>query len=299
MSKQPLMERIAGSGTTLGEGMHITRALPTRHRRLVGAWCFLDHFGPTDASSGRGLRVGPHPHIGLQTVTWLLEGEIVHRDSLGSLKAIRPGQLNLMTAGRGICHSEESPPVRPARLHGAQLWIAQPESARHGEPDFVHHAKLPVVQRGQLCVTLLAGTALGERSPAAVATPLVGMELRSLDASDTRLPLDPAFEYAALVLQGTATLESEFLGPGTLLYLGQGRESLRLNTEGPAVVLLIGGEPFAEETLMWWNFVGRSQEELTQACRDWNAAAAYFGTVAGYDGGRLVAPMPPWAIHGA
>jgi redox-sensitive bicupin YhaK (pirin superfamily) len=291
----PLTQRIEASTATLGEGMRIARALPTRQRRLVGAWCFLDHFGPTDVSSGKGMRVGPHPHIGLQTVTWLLEGEILHRDSLGSLCPIKPGQLNLMTAGRGICHSEESPVPRPAGMHGAQFWIALPESRRHGEPAFAHHPQLPPARRDGFAVSVLAGTALGERSPAEIHTPLVGLELRSSDAAQTQFPLDPGFEYAALVLQGSVTVRDEALVPGTLLYLGQGCDSLSLRCDAPAVMLLIGGEPMQEAPLMWWNFVARSKDELTQACRDWNAEAEYFGRVTGYDGARLVAPLPPWA----
>jgi len=288
-------QRIQASSATLGEGMRIYRAMPTVHRRTVGAWCFLDHFGPTAVAAGRGLRVGPHPHIGLQTVTWLLDGEILHRDSLGNLQAIRPGQLNLMSAGRGICHSEESPTPRPAGLHGAQLWIAQPEATRQGEPAFAHHAALPVLVRQGWRISLLIGEALGERSPAQVASPLVGMELRATDAAALDLPLDPRFEYAALVLEGGVDLFDEALQPGTLLYLGQGRDSLALRTTAPACLLLIGGEPFREPLLMWWNFVGRSKLELVQACRDWNGGAAYFGSVQGYDGARLEAPLPPWA----
>lgn len=293
-SLTPALQRIDAAAATLGEGMRIYRALPTRQRRLVGAWCFLDHFGPTAVAGGRGLRVGPHPHIGLQTVTWLLEGEILHRDSLGNRQAIRPGQLNLMSAGRGISHSEESPAQRPSGLHGAQLWIAQPNGARQGEPAFAHHAELPVVSQQGLRISLLVGEALGERSPAQLHTPLVGMELRAADACDAQLPLNPAYEYAALVLDGGVQLEGEALQPGTLLYLGCGREQLSLRTAAPACLLLIGGEPFREPLLMWWNFVGRSKPELTQACRDWNAGANYFGDVRGYDGARLAAPLPPW-----
>jgi redox-sensitive bicupin YhaK (pirin superfamily) len=137
-SRQPVNQRIVTRDAVLGEGMTIRRALPSRHRRMVGAWCFLDHFGPVDVSGGDGLRVGPHPHIGLQTVTWPLEGEIVHRDSLGYVQRIRPGQLNLMTAGRGISHSEESPVDRPPGLHGAQLWIALPDANRNCNPAFDH-----------------------------------------------------------------------------------------------------------------------------------------------------------------
>ncbi len=291
---QPLIQRMEAATSILGEGMRIRRALPHHQRRMIGAWCFLDHFGPLDVSTGRGLRVGPHPHLGLQTVTWLLQGEMLHRDSLGSVQLIKPGQLNLMSAGRGISHSEESPAERSAQLHGAQLWIAQPDSARHGEPAFEHHAALPKIQRNGLRITVLLGEALGERSPGHIYGPLVGMELRSADAVDTSVPLDPTFEYGALVLEGDAIIAGETITPGTLLYLGCARDVLQIKTSGPACILLIGGEPFREPLLMWWNFVARNKQEITQVCRDWNAQAAYLGDVQGYDGARLTAPLPPW-----
>lgn len=294
-STAPVTLRIEASSTVLGEGMRIYRAMPSRQRRMIGAWCFLDHFGPLDVTLGRGLRVGPHPHIGLQTVTWPLQGEILHRDSLGSMQLIRPGQLNLMTAGRGISHSEESPLERTKTLHGAQLWIALPDSARHGEPAFSHHAALPVIQRNGLRITVLLGKAFGERSPGRIFTPLVGMELQTAGPVNSKLPIDPAFEYGALVLNGAATVEGETLAPGTLLYLGCGRESLEVSSTGPTTLLLIGGEPFREPLLMWWNFVARDKSEIIQACRDWNKAVDYMGDVQGYDGARLTAPMPPWA----
>ena len=293
-SAVPVAQRIEANAAMLGEGMRIARAMPSRHRRTIGAWCFLDHFGPADVSSGSGLRVGPHPHIGLQTVSWLLEGEVLHRDSLGYVQTIRPGQLNLMTAGRGISHSEESPTERPSRLHGAQLWIALPDSARHGEPAFEHHARLPVIVRDGLRITVLLGEALGERSPGRVFTPLVGLELRTERDIDSLLPVNPSFEYGALVLEGGAEIAGEQIAPGTLLYLGCGREDLRLRTAGPACVLLVGGEPFREPLQLWWNFVGRSKDELAKAGSDWNASAAYFGAVKGYAGDRLSAPPPPW-----
>ena len=293
---QPVAERIAAASTTLGEGMSIRRALPSRLRRMVGAWCFLDHFGPLAIRGTRGLRVAPHPHIGLQTVTWLLQGEVLHRDSLGNTQRIQPGRLNLMTAGVGISHSEESPGDSTDPLHGAQLWIALPESERHGEAAFEHHPRLPVVSRDSAQITLLAGEALGERSPARVHTPLVGLDVVFDEGGACALPLRDEFEHCVLVLEGSARIEDAGdLAPGTLLYLGCGRSSLTLHAGAPARLLLLGGEPFPEAMLMWWNFVARSKEELTQACRDWNAGAPHFGIVVGYDGAPLKAPLPPWA----
>lgn len=210
---QPQRQRIEGRAQVLGEGMPIVRALPTRGLRTVGAWCFLDHFGPSDVTQGPGMRVGPHPHIGLQTVTWLLEGEILHRDSLGSVQSIRPGQLNLMTSGRGISHSEESPAPRPSRLHGAQFWVALPEGARHGEPAFEHHAQLPCTEHQGLQVTVLLGEAFGLRSPGTVYSPLVGMDVRARGPITATLPLRREWEYGFLVLQGAAELDTEALAP--------------------------------------------------------------------------------------
>lgn len=289
-------ERIAASAVALGDGMQVRRALPTRQRRLIGAWCFLDHFGPADVSRNRGMRVGPHPHIGLQTVTWLLRGEVLHRDSLGSLQIIEPGALNLMTAGRGISHSEESPVPHSADIHGVQFWIALPESARHLAPAFAHHPRVPVVARDGLRITLLCGQWLDERSPAQLYTPLVGASIEAPAGAAATLPLRPDFEYGAIVTQGEAQIAGEPLAPGTLLFLGAGRTELRIAAgAGAAGIVLVGGEPFAESVLMWWNFVARTKDELTQASRDWNTAAPYLGEVRGYDGARLVAPMPPWA----
>lgn len=156
-------------------GLMLRRALPSRERRLIGAWCFLDHAGPADISQTAGMREGPHPHTGLQTFTWMIEGEILHRDSLGHEQLIRPGQVNLMTAGRGIVHSEESLPEHPPRLQAAQLWIALPDAQRHCEPAFEHYPNLPVLERDGFRMTLLVGEALGQRSPVRVYTPLFGM----------------------------------------------------------------------------------------------------------------------------
>jgi hypothetical protein len=294
-AQQPVAQRIEASSATLGEGMQIRRALPTRHRRMVGPWCFLDHFGPADVAQGRGMRVGPHPHCGLQTVTWLFAGEILHRDSLGSVQTIVPGQLNLMTGGAGISHSEESPAQHSPLLHGLQFWLALPESARHGPAAFHHYPNLPLVDRDGVRVTVLAGEFSGAQSPAQTHSPIAGLDVLLPTGAGTRLPLRREFEYAAVVTEGAAWVGGEELKPGTLLYLGRGRSEIELAAKPNARVILVGGEPFGEEVLMWWNFVARTRAEITQACREWNSSAARFGEVSGYDGARLAAPLPPWA----
>ena len=298
MTAEPTLQRIAARAAELGGGMQIRRALPTAARRLIGAWCFLDHFGPADIAASRGLRVGPHPHIGLQTVTWLLDGEVLHRDSLGNLQLIRPGQLNLMTSGLGIAHSEESPEPHPASLHGLQLWIALPDAVRRMSPAFHHYPSLPSLQRDGITMTLVVGEAFGERSPATVHSQLLGLDLLLAAGARCQLPLRGDFEYGLVVTQGTLTLGGETLHPGTLLYLGGGRDSLAVHAERTTHAFLIGGLPLGEPVLMWWNFVARSRAEIEQATDDWNRGALYLGTVAGYDGPRLSAPVPPWQSAG-
>lgn len=297
---QPVRQLLPTRDAVLGEGMTIRRALPNRLRRMIGAWCFLDHFGPLDVTQGDGMRVGPHPHIGLQTFTWPLAGEILHRDSLGFEQLIRPGQVNLMTAGRGISHSEESPQQRSALLHGAQLWIALPDEHRHCEPAFEHYPQLPVLDRGGFRVTVLAGEALGERAPTRVLSPLVALDFTSNGEAAIEIAVRSDFEYGAMVLQGEADIEGQAVGIGQLLYLGCGRERLQLRCvprDGlDTRLLLIGGAPFGEEVLLWWNFVGRDRQELARASAEWNAGDARFGTVHGYPGERLEAPLPPWPL---
>ena len=283
----------------LGEGMTIRRALPSAQRRMIGAWCFLDHFGPVDASRGDGLRVGPHPHTALQTFTWPLAGEILHRDSLGYEQIIRPGQVNLMTAGRGISHSEESPPLRSTQLHGAQLWIALPDTVRHCDPAFEHYPELPIIERDSFQITVLVGHALGELAPTRVFSPLLALDVTCDGAAMTTLAVPADFELGALMLDGHGSIDGQNLHVGQLLYLGRGRDRLqvrRTESGGRSRLLLIGGAPFGEEILMWWNFVGRSRQELAQAVVDWNAGNPRFGTVRGYAGERLLAPSPPWSV---
>jgi redox-sensitive bicupin YhaK (pirin superfamily) len=286
---QPVIERLEARTTEIGGGILIRRALPNRHRRTVGAWCFLDHAGPIEFDAGGGMHVGPHPHIGLQTFTWLIEGEVVHRDSLGNEQLITPGQVNLMTAGSGITHAEDSAPGIGGRLHAAQLWIALPERERQRAPAFRNYPHLPLIERGGFSVRVLAGSAFGETSPAEIYSPLIGLDLASTGRAALELPLEPTFEHAALVLAGTASVAGETLAPGTLLYLGTGHQAVALRADGTARVLLVGGTPFGEEILVWWNFVARTREEIAAATRDWNAGR-HFGPVHGSPAPRLIAP---------
>jgi quercetin 2,3-dioxygenase len=293
VTEGPVAEKLPGRDVPLGRYTTVQRVLPHRDRRTVGAWCFLDQFGPDHLDSAPGMRVPPHPHTGLQTVSWLFAGEILHRDSLGSLQLIRPGQLNLMTSGHGIAHSEESPPDRPPVLHGLQLWVALPEGARHGAPAFEHHASLPVVTLDGLSLTVVLGEHGGARSPARAYTPIVGLEITVRTSRSEPLTLQPDFEYAVVSAAGTAEVDGVPLDAGTLLYLGRGRSSLTVGGPVGTRLFLIGGEPFEEELVMWWNFVGRSHEEIVEARSAWEESSPRFGVVHGYDGDRLGAPALP------
>lgn len=286
----PALELLPARSSDLGEGMLVRRALPTRGRRMVGAWCFLDHVGPAQFAAGQGLRVGPHPHIGLQTFTWMIEGELLHRDSLGFEQWIRPGQVNLMTAGRGIAHAEESP-AAAGRVHAAQLWIALPQAQRAIAPAFEHYPQLPQISHAGWTLTVLVGELLGARSPVAVHSPLLGVDLYATRAASLTLPLQVEFEHALLCLEGAAQIEDVRLVPGALLYLGLQREHLHLQAETGTRLLLVGGAPFGEEVLLWWNFVARTPEEVLQATEQWNSGHG-FGEVPGTSLPRLVAPDP-------
>jgi redox-sensitive bicupin YhaK (pirin superfamily) len=281
----------------------VTRLLPQRERRTVGAWCFVDHYGPDDLGGTDGMQVAPHPHTGLQTASWLLDGLVRHRDSLGSDVLLRPGALGLMTAGRGIAHSERSPADRPDLLHGVQLWVALPEAARRGEPQFaLHDDDLPTVQGSGWSARVFVGSLAGASSPAVTHTPLLGAELRLAAGAATTLALAGSFEHAVVVVAGELLVDGARIAPGTLAYLGTGREALQASSPDGAVALLLGGEPFAEELVMWWNFIGRSQEEIERFRRDWNgsdtagsdtAGAGPFGRVVGDDDARMLAPPLP------
>jgi redox-sensitive bicupin YhaK (pirin superfamily) len=250
--------------------------------------------GPSTVDD-RGLGVPPHPHIGLQTVTWLLEGEALHRDSLGNEQVIAPGQVNLMTAGRGVAHSEEGTGQSRGTVHGVQLWLAQPSNTRDGPPEFEHHAQLPRTALDHATATVLVGDFGGSASPARRDTDHVGVDL-DLRAGTSTLPLRPDHEYALVVLDGIVRIDKTLVAPGRLAYLGTGRDDLGLTVEQPARALLIGGTPFDEGVLMWWNFVARSRDEILAAHRDWTAGAARFGRVASTLA-RVDVDPPPWTTH--
>ncbi len=287
--------------------MTVRRTLPTRERSLVGPWCFLDHYGPDDVAPGAGMNVPPHPHTGLQTVTWLFAGDVEHRDSVGSVQTISPGRLNLMTAGHGISHSEVSLPGT-RMLHGVQLWVALPDSARHTAPTFEHHADLPVVALDGAGgapgarVVVLMGSLAGAASPATTFSPLVAAEITLPAGARVRLPVDPGFEHAVLVDSGDVTVDGERTPSSALAYSSPGRDALDLAVDGPdgARLLLLGGAPFGEDILMWWNFVGRTHDEVVEARAQWQAGLAAgsvrFGRVEGYRGAPAAGAGTP---HGA
>lgn len=287
----------------IGDGTEVRRLLPQRQLRTIGAWCFLDHYGPDDTSAGDGMRVPPHPHIGLQTASWLFDGLVLHRDSLGSEQLIRPGELNLMTSGHGIAHSEESPEDRPATLHGVQLWIALPAEQKAADPDFSHHHDLPTFTDGPATVTVVAGEYRGERSPAKVYTPLVGLEVRFTDAGAITLPSSAGFEYGVLSADGPAAVASPAtatpvpLSPGQLAHLPAGVPQVTLRAPGPSRFFVVGGVPFGEKLIMWWNFVARTAAEISGARDSWRDHDGRFGEVHGYKGDPLAAPpMPPGGL---
>jgi quercetin 2,3-dioxygenase len=269
--------------------IEVRRLLPLRQRRSVGGWCFVDHYGPTSVDGVAGMQVPPHPHIGIQTVTWLMAGNVLHRDSLGNEQMIQPGQLNLMTAGRGIAHSEESPGEHDPRLHGVQLWLALPGDDRRVTPGFEHHAELPATGFGGLTAWVFAGSLAGVTSPARVFSRLVGAELSAARDTQATVPLAPGHEHAIFAGDGTAAAGGTGLAAGHLLYLPPGRDAVTISARAGTRLFLLGGEPLGERLLMWWNFVGRTPEEISEAARDW-AAGGRFGTVTGYRGAPLPAP---------
>jgi redox-sensitive bicupin YhaK (pirin superfamily) len=273
--------------------MPVRRTLPQRARSLIGAWCFADHYGPDDVSVSGGMDVAPHPHTGLQTVSWLFAGEIEHRDSLGTHELVRPGQLNLMTGGRGIAHSEVSTSDTTV-LHGVQLWVALPDAHREEPRDFQHYVPGSVELDGARARVFL-GTLLGDTSPVQTFTPLLGAELTLAAGARVEVDVDPEFEHGVLVDTGTAILSSTTLTGGQLGYLGPGVHCLSLANPSDAQcrVILLGGPPLGEDLVMWWNFVARSHEEIVLFREEWQAESERFGRVVGYHGNRLPAPPLP------
>lgn len=295
---RPAVEVLTARSVPLGgpRAMTVRRTLPQRARTLIGAWCFADHYGPDDVAETGGMDVAPHPHTGLQTVSWLFTGEIEHRDSLGSHAFVRPGELNLMTGGHGISHSEVSTP-RTTLLHGVQLWVALPEQHRNAERDFQHHVPDPVaLDAGEARVFL--GSLAGVTSPVRTFTPLLGAELSVAPGAGVTLDVDPGFEHGVLVDTGDVLMDGTALRPTELGYAGPGRTTLTLTNQAPvaARLILLGGPPFPEEIVMWWNFIGRTHDDIVRAREEWQSESDRFGRVEGYDGHRLPAPALPNAI---
>jgi redox-sensitive bicupin YhaK (pirin superfamily) len=248
--------------------MNVRRTLPQRQRSLIGAWCFLDHYGPDRVAETGGMVVAPHPHIGLQTVSWLFGGTIEHRDSAGSHTLVKPGELNLMTAGRGISHSEVSTDD-VAVLHGVQLWVALPAASRDAEPGFRHYAP-PVVHGEGWDAQVFLGSMLGSESPVETYSPLVGAEL-IMDGGTTLTPdTQREFEYGVLVDFGLARVNGEEVKQNQLAYVAPGAP-LEIEAADLSHLLVIGGRPLDEEIVMWWSFVGRDHDEVVQARADWMA----------------------------
>ena len=280
--------------------MAVHRSLPQRELPLVGAWCFLDRFGPQKTR----MRVEPHPHIGLQTVTWPYVGEVRHRDTVGSDVVVRRGALNLMTSGAGIAHSEYSVGDDAVPLDALQLWVALPESRRHGRPSFEQHAVLPEVRLEAAAgehgsATVVLGELAGVSSPATTYTPIVGAEVRIPAGSTVHVPLDPAWEHALVAVDGEVAVEAGDAGERVdldtahLLYLGIRRDHVVIESASGATLFLLGGEPFEDDIVMWWNFVGRTHEEIVEAREAWEADTERFGHVGGHGDERVPAPPLP------
>ncbi|MDM1271126.1 MULTISPECIES: pirin family protein [Acinetobacter] len=289
---QQFIQEVPLRRAEIGQGTVIKRALPSRHKRMIGAWCFLDHAGPVSFPQGDGLDVGPHPHIGLQTFTWMIEGTLMHTDSIGSKQLIRPKQVNLMTAGQGISHTEVAP-EQETHMHAAQLWIALPDAKRNMPSRFDHYPELPVVSRDGVEFTVLVGEFLETRSPVEVHSPLLAVDLTAAETVRTRLQLNPAFEYGFMALEGTAHINQHELNEDNMVVLEPGLQDIEIELHQGARVLLLGGEPFESAILLWWNFVGRTQDELSEARDQWVNQDPRFGSIPDYNGPRLEAPALP------
>ena len=274
-------------------GIRVQRTLPQRQRSLVGAWCFIDHYGLSGASVAARMDVPPHPHTGLQTVSWLFGGEVEHRDSAGVHALVRPGELNLMTAGAGICHSEVSIGSDTA-LHGVQLWVALPDSHRDTGRDFAHYAPPPISLPGAVARVVLGGLA-GSSSPVPTFTPLLGAQLDLEPNAALDIEVDPAFEHGVLCDSGPVALRGTTLAVADLGYQAPGNSTLHVRnlSDRPARMLLLGGPPFGEQLVMWWNFVGRSHDDIVGYRRLWQDGDDRFGAVRGYRGSVTRLPAPP------
>ncbi|MEJ6018989.1 pirin family protein [Corynebacterium sp. H113] len=297
---EPLVEIIASREVPLGgpRGMTVQRTIPQRQRSMIGAWCFCDHFGPDDVAKTGGMDVAPHPHTGLQTVSWLFEGNVTHHDSGDNHGVVRPGEVNLMTAGAGICHSEVSTQDTTI-LHGVQLWTVLPDAARNTAPRSFEHYAPELIERDGLSALVFVGSLLGETSPIRTFSPLVGAELRLAPGASATVPVDAAFEHGLLVDSGEIQLNGTAIPRTAMGYTGVGETVLTITNTGTtaARMVLIGGEPFGENIVMWWNFIGRTHDEVVAAREAWQREGRLpgpaqglpttrFGKVDGYVGHR-------------
>jgi redox-sensitive bicupin YhaK (pirin superfamily) len=295
--RHPAVEVITSREVPLGgpRAMTVRRTLPQRQRSLIGAWCFVDHYGPDDVATTGGMDVPPHPHTGLQTVSWLFTGEVEHRDSAGVHAMVRPGEMNLMTGGHGIAHSEVSTPAT-STLHGVQLWVALPDHARDAPRDFQHHVPREL-RLGGASVKVFLGSLAGETSSVRTFTPLLGAELTLDPGAEVALDVDPGFEHGVLVDAGPVLLGETELARAELGYVAPGGDRLALgnHSDRPARVVVLGGPPFEEQIVMWWNFVARSHDEIVAFREAWEGRADRFGSVQGYVGrtDRIPAPLMP------
>ncbi|WP_349828971.1 pirin family protein [Brevibacterium litoralis] len=259
--------------------MTVRRTLPQRKRSLIGPWCFVDHFGPDDVALSGGMAVARHPHTGLATVTLLFDGTIEHIDSTGFANEVRPGEVNLMIAGSGVSHSEYSS-AQTIELHGVQLWYALPDDLRHGMPQSQHYVARPQAVPGGTVLTYL-GEAAGVRADIDTRVPATAAEVRVHTGASVTLDLDAADEHGLLLDSGSLTVEVDGaagtvereITPDELAYLPPGarRLTLRASDEAPVRAVLIGGAPFGEDIVMWWNFIGRTHEEIVEYRRAWMA----------------------------
>jgi redox-sensitive bicupin YhaK (pirin superfamily) len=271
-------------------GISIRRTLPHRDVKFIGAWCFVDHYGPTNQV--QAMQVAAHPHTGLQTVTWLFSGEVEHRDSAGNVQRINPGELNIMTSGNGIAHSELSL-ASESDLHGIQLWVALPANVRSIDPAFDHFGKLPEIETESYSAKIFIGELFGLTAPARSYSQLVGAELNFTNFTSEIIELKPEFEYGILVIDGEVKVRGSEIPVGSLLYLGIENQQIEISAAAGSRLILLGGEPFSEPIIMWWNFIGRSHEEIVQMREDWELGTARFGKFEDEIGGRIPAPPMP------
>jgi redox-sensitive bicupin YhaK (pirin superfamily) len=270
----PAIDLILEAKPRVIDGFSVGRALPAQARRSVGPFVFVDHIGPAQLDAGRGLDVRPHPHINLATVTYLFDGEIMHRDSLGNAQLISPGAINWMTAGRGIVHSERSPDAartNGAHLHGLQLWVALPTQLEEQAPSFTHHPKstLPEQEDGAVRMRVLAGAAYGAESPVPVSSPLLYVEIDLAQGARLALPNDHE-ERAVYVVSGDVKHGQTTLAPRTLTVFKPGLAA-ELFAREASKVMLLGGAPLDGPRYMFWNFVSSSKERIEEATREWKA----------------------------